>query len=323
MNDKLNDKPNDKPDDAPNKNKDGTISLTAQENDAGRRLDRILRKHFPAFPLSFINRLLREKKVRVGDTARHGAYRVVPGDVITVATAAQPPGPPPALNYAEPAPSTPALRIVYEDDDLLVADKPVGVLTHGRDDGKADCAENQSLESRVSAYLADKIPASLSFRPGPLHRLDRNTGGLVVFGKSLRGARFFTRATQHGHVKKYYLALAGGVIAKEEVWEDRLFRDKKDKKTRAANGDEPAKKAATRIRPLEPRNGATLIEAEISSGKTHQIRAQCALHGHPLCGDKKYGGSPRQDGYFLRACRIVIERNGETLTIEDRPCHLV
>jgi 23S rRNA pseudouridine955/2504/2580 synthase len=70
--------------------------------------------------------------------------------------------------------------------------------------------------------------------------------------------------------------------------------------------------------PLETRDGATLIEAEISSGKIHQIRAQCALHGHPLCGDKKYGGFPRQDGYFLRACRIVIERDGEPLIIENR-----
>ncbi|MDR1469128.1 MAG: RluA family pseudouridine synthase [Spirochaetaceae bacterium] len=290
--------------------------LEAKENDAGRRLDRILRKHFPAFPLSFINRLLREKKVRVNGKARDGAYRVASGDVITVTRAAQSPVPisPPVRPVAQrekPAPSGPALRIVYEDDDLLVVDKPMGLLTHGllthsNKDGE------ESLASRVSAYLADRIPASLSFRPGPLHRLDRNTSGLVVFGKSLKGARFFTHATQQGLVKKQYLALVCGTIEQEEVWEDFLVRDQETRKTRAARPGEPAKRAVTRIRPLEAGEGGTLIEAEISSGKTHQIRVQCALHGHPLCGDKKYGGAPRHGGSFLRAYKIVIETDGET-----------
>jgi 23S rRNA pseudouridine955/2504/2580 synthase len=307
-------------------NRPVTLTLRAKENDAGRRLDRILRKHFPSFPLSFINRLLREKKARVNGKPQNGAYRVVPKDIITVAYA-NVSGPipivPPTRSVPDrgiSAPPDPALRIVYEDDDLLVVDKPTGLLTHSLlTHGKKDGEDN--LASRVSAYLADKIPASLSFRPGPLHRLDRNTSGLVVFGKSIEGARSFTHATQHGLVKKYYLALASGIIEKEEVWEDYLVRNKKEKKTHAANTPsafEPAKKAVTRIRPLEAGNGATLIEAEISSGKTHQIRAQCALHGHPLCGDKKYGGPPRHGGYLLRACRIVIERDGKTLTINNR-----
>jgi 23S rRNA pseudouridine955/2504/2580 synthase len=307
---------NEKPDGNPNENTGGLVALTAQENDAGRRLDRILRKHFPAFPLSFINRLLREKKVRVNGKAQNGAYRVMPGDTITVpGSKALSLGQSRGESAARSPQSGPEglhgkWRIVYEDDDLLVADKPKGLLTHGllthgKDNGQ------ESLASRVSAYLAGRIPASLSFRPGPLHRLDRNTSGLVVFGKSLKGARFFTEATQRGLVKKYYLALVSGIVEKEEVWEDYLFRDKKNKKTRAASGDaypdNPAKKAVTRIRPLEAGDGETLVEVEISSGKTHQIRAQCALHGHPLCGDQKYGGVPRQGGYFLRAHRIVIE----------------
>ena len=167
--DRPDDKPDDKPDDTPNKNMDGPITLTAQENDAGRRLDRILRKHFPAFPLSFINRMLREKKVRVGGTARDGAYRVMPGDVITVARAAQSPGPlRPAADHAKPAPSVSALRIVYEDDDLLVVDKPVGVLTHGRDEGKADGPENRPLY----CILEDRARHSILNSELPLTRLD-------------------------------------------------------------------------------------------------------------------------------------------------------
>jgi 23S rRNA pseudouridine955/2504/2580 synthase len=301
------------------------VTLTASENDADRRLDRVLRKRFPDFPLSFISRLLREKKVLVNGKARDGGWHVGAGDTIVVKangeTGTQNPKPfvrPPSGTEKPPAvkPPTvkPPLHIIYEDDDLLVLDKPRGVLTHG---------EN-SLESDVTAYLVGKIPASLSFRPGPLHRLDRNTSGLLVFGKSLAGARFFTQATQNGQVTKRYLALVEGVLEKEEVWEDYLVREKEKKVTRAADGREsarkPARKAVTRVRPLETRNGDTLIEAEISSGKTHQIRAQCGIHGHPLCGDKKYGGGFQPNGYFLRAYRIVIEKDGKPFMLEC-PCN--
>ncbi|MDR1232038.1 MAG: RluA family pseudouridine synthase [Spirochaetaceae bacterium] len=311
------------------------IALIACENDSGRRLDRILRKQFPAFSLSFINRLLRKKKVLVNGNAREGGYRVACGDRIEIKHAGEPETPDQTPGSRIPEPETPeskrpSLCIVYEDDDLLVVDKPAGMLTHGTLDtpDTLGTPEKESLASAVTAYLADKIPASLSFRPGPLHRLDRNTSGLVVFGKSLKGAQFFTQATQNGHVKKYYLAIVDGVLEKEAVWEDYLVRDKAKKITRAANGDsqktaETAKKAVLRVRPIKTENGATLIEAEISSGKTHQIRVQCNIHGHPLRGDKKYGGSfqknsqksSQKTGYFLRAYKIVIHKYGGPLVL--------
>ncbi|MDR1095565.1 MAG: RluA family pseudouridine synthase [Spirochaetaceae bacterium] len=294
-----------------------TITLTACENDSGRRLDRILRKQFPAFSLSFINRLLRKKKVLVNGHTRDGGYRVASGDRIEVQTAGEPGISDQTHDPEPPQMETPPLCVIYEDDDLLVVDKPAGMLTHGT-------LKNESLASIVAAYLADKIPASLSFRPGPLHRLDRNTSGLVVFGKSLKGAQFFTQATQNGRVTKYYLALVDGVMEKEAVWEDYLVRDKAKKITRAA-GDHSqktkasAKKAVMRARPIKSESktesDVTLIEAEISSGKTHQIRVQCGIHGHPLRGDKKYGGSPWKTDYFLRAYKIVIQKDDGSLVL--------
>jgi 23S rRNA pseudouridine955/2504/2580 synthase len=299
-----------------------TITLTACENDSGRRLDRILRKQFPAFSLSFINRLLRKKKVLVNGSTRDGGHRVASGDRIEIQTV----GDSALLDLVPPRPKMPPLCIIYEDDDLLVVDKPAGMLTHGIH----GIHENESLASVAAAYLADKISASLSFRPGPLHRLDRNTSGLVVFGKSLKGAQFFTQATQSGRVTKYYLALVDGVMEKEAVWEDYLVRDKTKKITRTVGGHgqktaETAKKAVMRARPIEIKSadGATLIEAEISSGKTHQIRVQCGIHGHPLRGDKKYGGSFQKTGYFLRAYKIVIGKDDGPLVVtipERRPC---
>jgi 23S rRNA pseudouridine955/2504/2580 synthase len=276
----------------------GETVLSVCQNDAGRRLDRILRNYFVEFPLSFINRLLRKKKVLVNGIARSGNYRVAQGDTITVKAAGENTGPTPPRPAPSEAEKT-RLRIIYEDDDLLVVDKPRGMLTHG---------EN-SLASEVLAYLDGKIPTSLSFHPGPLHRLDRNTSGLVVFGKSLAGSQFFTHALQNGLVRKYYLALADGFIEKEETWEDYLERDKTEKKTYAAT-HHTAQKALTKIRPIKAKNGMTCIEAEIATGRTHQIRAQCGIHGHPLSGDKKYGGSSQNKGYFLRAYKMVIEKDG-------------
>jgi 23S rRNA pseudouridine955/2504/2580 synthase len=286
------------------------LAITASENDDGRRLDRILRKSFTDFPLSLIARLLRGGKVTVDGRACSGGYRVHSGETIVVHGAGREGG----LYTEQPAdagafPAAFSLNIVYEDGDFLVINKPKGLLTHAPDKGGAARTHNgdvRTLSEAVSAYLSGKIAPSLSFRPGPLHRLDRNTRGLIVFGKSLKGARFFSDALREGRVRKFYHALVDGHVSREEVWDDLLIRDGRAKKTGGAD-TALGKRAVTRVRPLQQQDIRTVIEAEIMTGRTHQIRAQCALHGHPLSGDRKYGGSFRAGGYELRAVRIVVE----------------
>ena len=301
------------------------MTITAGENDGGRRLDRILRKHFTELPLSLIARLLRSNKVTVNGTARQGAYRVCSGETIVISGIKQLLTPQLVDDRTTPAPASAAasapaataapLDIIYEDGDFLVVNKPKGLLTHRPDGGKTGTGHERgsppqpdTLACMVAAYLTDKIERSLSFRPGPLHRLDRNTCGLVVCGKSLKGARFFSEALRAGQVRKFYHALVDGVIDGEAEWVDLLVRDDRAKKTGRGTADAGApaggKRAVTRVRPLKVEDGRTVIEAEILTGRTHQIRAQCALHGHPLSGDTKYGGSFRADGYELTAVRI-------------------
>jgi len=174
---------------------------------------------------------------------------------------------------------------------LLVLNKPAGVPVHGPG----------GLDIIVQKYLYKKIPASLSFRPGPLHRLDQPTSGILVFSTSLAGAHYFTALTREGRLVKGYLALVEGLLTKEEVWEDRLVRDSQRHKTLAANGAVDGKAALTRVRPLASAAGLTLVRAVIGTGRTHQIRAQAALHGHPLAGDRKYGGGFQPEGFLLHA----------------------
>jgi 23S rRNA pseudouridine955/2504/2580 synthase len=204
---------------------------------------------------------------------------------------------------------------------LLVLNKPPGLLVHGP----------ESLDIQVQAYLAGKLPPSLSFKPGPLHRLDKPTSGIVVFSETLEGARRFSALLQERRIGKRYLALVDGSLEEEATWEDILVRDRELRKSfidatadagiSAAAGDripaakatakDAAKHARTRVYPLARAAGYTLVMLEIDTGRTHQIRAQAAAHGHPLAGDRKYGGSPQQGGFLLHAGVLELPPNGD------------
>jgi 23S rRNA pseudouridine955/2504/2580 synthase len=195
------------------------------------------------------------------------------------------PVPPPGAKRPAPPPPQPpsgALRIIYENADFLALNKDAGLPVHGA---------GKSLNALVQAYLAPRLPPSLSFRPGPLHRLDRPTSGVVVFSVSLRGARYFSALLREGKIHKQYLALVEGRVEEPGLWEDHLLRDRETRTTSASAEGKPAR---TRFSPLYPgeAGGYSLLVLEPETGRTHQIRAQAAAHGHPLGGDLKYGGSP-------------------------------
>jgi 23S rRNA pseudouridine955/2504/2580 synthase len=182
--------------------------------------------------------------------------------------------------------------------------KPAGLAVHGP--GPA------CLDALVRSYLRDKLPLSLSFRPGPLHRLDQVSSGIIVFSTSLAGARTFSALMRERRLRKTYLALMDGPIEKEEVWEEALFRDTANRKTLAITGEPPdrAKPARTRVFPLAIRPAYSLAALEIETGRTHQIRSQAAFHGHPLAGDRKYGGSFQRGGLFLHALSLGFPSEG-------------
>jgi len=300
------------------------LSLTAAVDDDGRRLDRILRKVLP-LPLSAIHRLLRKGAVLVNGETADPARRIWTGETITVTDPAcddlkgdqgfgigdrgccslsERIGNPHSFLTSPYIPHSPfpiphSLSndiILFEGAGLLVLNKPAGLEVHG----------SGSLEEQVRSYLAPKLPPSLSFRPGPLHRLDKPSSGVIAFSTTLEGARFFSALMRERKIRKYYLALVEGNIEKEETWRDELIRDKGRNKTFAADpgalmvesvrpsddfAQAAGKTALTRVRPLAGNGCCTLVMAEIETGRTHQIRAQAAARLHPLLYDKKYGGS--------------------------------
>jgi 23S rRNA pseudouridine955/2504/2580 synthase len=267
------------------------MELVTGENDSGRRLDRILRKALADYPLPLIHRLLRQKKVLVNGKPGKAQDRVESGVKISISS---------LENVQIHKPSTsqfPAPEILWQGSGLIAINKPAGLAVHG----------HNSLDDMVRSYLAEKLPLSLSFKPGPLHRLDKPSSGIVIFSASIEGARLFTSLMREHKVRKTYLAIVEGTLKSEETWQDDLVRDKEIKKTFVSQSNtDGGKNAVTKVTPLASDGNYTLIKAEIATGRTHQIRAQAAFHGYPLAGDKKYGGKKfgKGSGFFLHAWKL-------------------
>jgi 23S rRNA pseudouridine955/2504/2580 synthase len=296
-----------------------SLTLTAAADDDGRRLDRILRKALPDLPLSHLHLLLRKGRILVDGVPGKAAGRVRAGSVIQAPLA----GIPAAAGEGARLPDTHKKRLVplWEGAGLLALNKPVGLAVHGPN----------SLETQVRAYLAPKLPPSLSFKPGPLHRLDTPTSGLIVFSTSLAGARSFSALIRSQSIRKIYLALLDGILDGDETWEDALVRDKERGKSFAINrrstpaAIESAREARTRVYPLAQSPGPaayTLARLEIDTGRTHQIRAQAAAHGHPLAGDRKYGGSEQPGGFLLHAWILELPEHAQR-TLPELPPRLI
>ena len=271
------------------------VELITGENDKGRRLDRILRKALPGCPLPLLHRLLRQGQVFTDGKPGKAQDHLDSGVLISIPSLKD--GLKPASKDGKMQPP----EILWQGCGLVAVNKPSGLEVHGRG----------SLNDMVQSYLADKLPPSLSFTPGPLHRLDKPSSGIVVFSANLEGARLFSSLLRDRQVKKTYLAIVEGIVEKEAVWEDCLVRDKEEKKTYVAEASSSSayseassgKSAVTMVKPLAAKNGCSLIVAEIATGRTHQIRAQAAAHKHVLLGDKKYGSSER-GGFFLHAWKL-------------------
>jgi 23S rRNA pseudouridine955/2504/2580 synthase len=271
------------------------MELITGENDKDRRLDRILRKALPGHPLALIHRLLRRGQVLVNDKPAKAHDRIDCGMKISI----------PSLNDAQKNNTLHSRKdtkavlkfekslILWQGSGLLAINKPPGLAVHGPD----------SLDTMVNTYLADKLPPSLSFKPGPLHRLDKPSSGIVVFSENIDGARLFSELLRERKVKKTYLAIVKGTVKNEEIWHDELVRDHEKKKTFISREKTGSKTAVTKITPLAAEGGYSLIKAEIATGRTHQIRAQASAHGYPLAGDVKYGGHGK-GSFFLHAWKL-------------------
>jgi len=276
--------------------------------DAGKRLDIYLTGMAGGLSRSFVQKLIAEGMVLVGGEVARASYKVKPGDMI-------------ALNIPEPEelevnPEPIPLDIYYEDNDVIVVNKPRGMVVH-------PAAGNFSgtLVNALLFHCRDLSGINGVTRPGIVHRLDKDTSGLIMVAKN--DAAHFSLAEQlkSRQVKRRYLALVHGHVREESgVVDAPIGRDPRDRQKMAVL-DRNSKHAVTHYRVLSRFDGYTYLQLRLETGRTHQIRVHMAYIGHPVVGDPKYGPARPHfglDGQFLHAAVLGFKhpRTGEYLEFE-------
>jgi 23S rRNA pseudouridine955/2504/2580 synthase len=279
---------------------DEGIELIAGPDDAGRRLDKVLRVVLGDRRLSEIYAALRKGRIRVNGSKAEPELRLSAGDRLFIHTSlrgslglntARIVSPSDEKHKTDEELDSIADILILATRDLIFVNKPRGELSQG----------SAFIEGRIREALAQRSASSLSFMPGPLHRLDRNTTGILAFPRSAEGGRAFTSLIRQRKLIKRYLALVDGEVPAAGEWRDRVTRDGVEMKSSISDdGDQ----ALAFMRPLLRSGGRSLVLIELHTGLTHQIRVQASSRGLPLSGDAKYGGSPFAGGYILHALSI-------------------
>ena len=259
------------------------------ENDSGQRLDRFLAKIAPALPASLMQKYLRMKKIKVNQRPGKRDLRLEFGDTVEL-----------YINdefFVQPKKEegwrlikSPNLEIVYEDENLLLVDKRPGIVVHADDEGTVN-----TLIANIQAYLYLKgewrPEEENCFVPALCNRIDRNTGGIVIAAKNAEALRILNEKIRTREIRKFYLcAILGQMRPEKGTLKGYIFKDSvKNRVYVSKNPRKGAKTAITCYRTLDWKDGISLVECELKTGRTHQIRAQFAAAGHPLLGDGKYG----------------------------------
>lgn len=272
--------------------RDGSQVFHVSDSEAGQSLLASLRRWRPQTAGSEAAQLLRNRQVQIdGNLCQDSQRRLKTGEVVKV------------LPHAIAAPPTEAdIHVQFADEHLVVVEKPSGMTTMRHEEEAHWSARRRRREPTLEDLLPEVLVKSLgSVRRGqtrrarppkviPVHRLDRDTSGLMVFARTVAAERSLVEQFREHSIDRSYLAIVHGEIAEQTV-ESFFARDRGDGKRGSVSDSEQGQHAVTHVRPIELVNGHTLVECRLETGRTHQIRIHLSETGHPICGDKDYRGA--------------------------------
>ncbi len=286
------------------------IDISSQ--DGGQRLDKFLIKYLNKAPKSFIYKMLRKKNIKLNDRKASGDEIIANGDVIKLFLADET-----IESFREKRIIKKAkidFKIVYEDENIIICDKPQGLIAHPDKKHKSN-----TLNDQLIYYLTKKgeydPENSLGFVPSICNRLDLNTSGMVTMGKNLAATQELNRGFKDRLIEKYYLTVVKGVVANAGIVEGYHIKDDKNLVS-LSDIDNGGSYVCTHYRPLTNNGKYTLLEVKLETGKSHQIRVCMKYIGHPIIGDRKYGDREENrffvknyglDNQFLHSYRLVMK----------------
>ena len=300
--------------------------ITVGKNDAGQRLDKFLIKALD-LPLSLLYKSVRLKKIKLNRKRCEASVILCEGDRIQCFLAEEfftrldgGEAPKEKISLGK---ITPHLSIIYEDGNIMLLNKRPGVSVH---EDESDAVN--TLITHIQAYLYQKgeydPAAEMSFAPALCNRIDRNTGGIVIAAKNAEALRVMNAKIKARELDKFYLAAVHGIPEKKEATlRGYLIKDERENRVRIFDKNPPrgAKEIVTAYRVIATNGNLALLEVELLTGRTHQIRAHLAHVGHPLLGDGKYGvnRADRRGGYKYQALysyRLRFRFEGEKTVLD-------
>lgn len=292
------------------------MNIIIGPNEAGQRCDKFLRKLLKDVPLSAIYKAFRKGDIKVNGKKVKEKYSILEGDSIEI-------------RYIESKEEKKTfqrvdnkLKITYEDENMILVEKWPGVLVH------SDTKNGEpTLTDYVLSYLYDKgdyePEKEITFTPAPCNRLDRNTSGIVVFGKNFSSLKLLNEMIRERKLQKYYMALVKGRI-KDGIYEAYILKNEDNNISRIYENEVPnSKKISMEVSTIQSCGTFSLIEIDLLTGRSHQLRAHLAHLGSPIVGDSKYGDKKLNsffvnryglDFQFLYAYKLIFKNTPEELS---------
>ena len=275
-----------------------------QKNEENQRFDKYLKKLLPNATTSFLYKMMRKKNIVINKKKAEGNEKLVEGDVISIFLCDE--------TFEKfhvnledlrkeyevlKSLGLKGLKVVFEDDEMIIADKPYNMLSQKA--SEKDLSANEYL----LGYMINKGELSFeefqTFRPSVVNRLDRNTTGLLLFGKTLNALQKLGENIRNRSINKYYLAVVAGELQEKLELKGYLLKDEKTNKVSYHQEQvEGSDYIETGVKPMQYNNGLTLVKIHLVTGKTHQIRLHLSTIGHPILGDMKYGDEKINKKYY-------------------------